>query len=203
LMALGRVMKTHSGTAGHLSEKHRAARYPAWNSNVLEEPMRRIAVLTGYAASDPEGQTRVGAFQQGLRELRAARFGSMSAGQPLTRLFCGPMRGGPASRARGGLTLDFDWPTLRAITHFLVGGFRHGGVGHRSAPLGSDHRFYNPPSACRLVPWRVRRITGSHLAVAGEIESARPPGSSKRAREEVPRRAIGNYNRGDSCRAQQ
>jgi hypothetical protein len=31
LMALGRVMKTHSGTAGHLSEKDRAARYPAWN----------------------------------------------------------------------------------------------------------------------------------------------------------------------------
>ena len=31
--------------------------------------MRRIAVLTGYAASDPEGQARVGAFQQGLREL--------------------------------------------------------------------------------------------------------------------------------------
>ena len=33
------------------------------------ERMRRIAVLTGYAASDPEGQARVGAFQQGLREL--------------------------------------------------------------------------------------------------------------------------------------
>ena len=34
-----------------------------------EERIRRIAVLTGYAASDPEGQARVGAFQQGLREL--------------------------------------------------------------------------------------------------------------------------------------
>ena len=50
---------------------------------------RRIAVLTGYAASDPEGQARVGAFQQGLRP---ATFGLMSAGQPLIPLFCGPMR---------------------------------------------------------------------------------------------------------------
>jgi ABC-type uncharacterized transport system substrate-binding protein len=38
-------------------------------AHAQEERMRRIAVLTGYAASDPEGQTRVGAFRQGLREL--------------------------------------------------------------------------------------------------------------------------------------
>ena len=30
---------------------------------------RRIGVLTGYAAGDPEGRTLVGAFRQGLREL--------------------------------------------------------------------------------------------------------------------------------------
>jgi ABC-type uncharacterized transport system substrate-binding protein len=32
------------------------------------EKMRRIGVLTGYAESDPEGQARVAAFGQGLRE---------------------------------------------------------------------------------------------------------------------------------------
>ena len=34
-----------------------------------DERTRRIGVLTGYAAGDPEGQTLVGAFRQGLREL--------------------------------------------------------------------------------------------------------------------------------------
>jgi putative ABC transport system substrate-binding protein len=34
-----------------------------------QDRIRRIGVLTGYAASDPEGQARVGAFRQGLREL--------------------------------------------------------------------------------------------------------------------------------------
>ena len=33
------------------------------------ERMRRIAMLSGFAASDPEAQTRVAAFQQGLRDL--------------------------------------------------------------------------------------------------------------------------------------
>jgi hypothetical protein len=60
-MALGRVMKTHSGTAGHLSEKDRAARYPAWNpaaGRSIDWPLVRVVnhrqttaigrVLTAY-----------------------------------------------------------------------------------------------------------------------------------------------------------
>jgi putative tryptophan/tyrosine transport system substrate-binding protein len=38
-------------------------------AHAQEGRMRRIAVLTEYAASDPEGQARVGAFRRGLREL--------------------------------------------------------------------------------------------------------------------------------------
>jgi len=43
----------------------------AWPLAAWAQPdrIRRIGVLTGYAASDPEGQARVGAFRQGLREL--------------------------------------------------------------------------------------------------------------------------------------
>jgi putative tryptophan/tyrosine transport system substrate-binding protein len=43
----------------------------AWPLAARAEPdrIRRIGVLTGYAASDPEGQARVGAFRQGLRDL--------------------------------------------------------------------------------------------------------------------------------------
>ena len=46
-----------------------AAGWPLTARAQQGERMRRIGVLTGYAESDPEGQARVGAFQQGLREL--------------------------------------------------------------------------------------------------------------------------------------
>jgi hypothetical protein len=42
---------------------HRAARAQQ------RERMRRIAVLMSIAADDPEGQTRLAAFQQGLQQL--------------------------------------------------------------------------------------------------------------------------------------
>jgi putative ABC transport system substrate-binding protein len=46
-----------------------AAAWPGIASAQQGDRTRRIGVLTGYAAGDPEGQARVGAFRQGLREL--------------------------------------------------------------------------------------------------------------------------------------
>ena len=45
-----------------------AATWP-FAARAQQDRIRRIGVLTGYAASDPEGQARVGVFRQGLQEL--------------------------------------------------------------------------------------------------------------------------------------
>jgi putative tryptophan/tyrosine transport system substrate-binding protein len=46
-----------------------AAAWPVAARGQQAEPIRRIAMLSGLAASDPEAQARVTAFQQGLKEL--------------------------------------------------------------------------------------------------------------------------------------
>ena len=45
-----------------------AAAWPLAARAQQREPMRRIGVLMNLAADDPEGQTRVAAFLQGLQE---------------------------------------------------------------------------------------------------------------------------------------
>src|SRR5262245_28707885 len=47
-----------------------AAAWPIAARAQQTEQMRRIGVLMGLAASDPEAQSRVAAFENGLRELR-------------------------------------------------------------------------------------------------------------------------------------
>jgi ABC-type uncharacterized transport system substrate-binding protein len=46
-----------------------AAAWPLAARAQQPERVRRIAMLSGFAASDPEAQARVAAFQQGLQEL--------------------------------------------------------------------------------------------------------------------------------------
>src|SRR5215470_17097315 len=46
-----------------------AAAWPIVGHAQQPERMRRIGVLTGAAANDPEGQARLAAFLQGLQEL--------------------------------------------------------------------------------------------------------------------------------------
>ena len=61
-----------------------AAAWPLAARAQQTERMRRIGVLMSTAADDPEGQARIGAFQQGLQQIgldrSAATCGSTTAG---------------------------------------------------------------------------------------------------------------------------
>ena len=47
----------------------RAAAWPLAARGQPSERVRRVGVLTHFAADDPEGQLRIIAFEQGMREL--------------------------------------------------------------------------------------------------------------------------------------
>ena len=87
-----------------------AVSWPLTGRGQPRERVRRVGVLTHFAADDPEGQHRLTAFEQGMRELGWA-FGR----KPADRLPLGRWRSRPLSQIR-------NW---RACTGRCLGSQRH------------------------------------------------------------------------------